>query len=156
MKARQAVSDDENHQQGSEYFLTAEPTHHAGDSRGLPDEEIVKQVASQTPDRHASGNQIDYGRHRVKTMHPKHELKIEYGDELLASLGLTRDEFNAEARFLLAAKLYELGRLTSGQAARLCGKGRVDFLHSLPRIGVSMSNLRPEDALSEVEFLQNG
>jgi hypothetical protein len=28
-----------------------------------------------------------------------------------------------EARFLLAAKLYELGKLTSGQAACLCGNG---------------------------------
>jgi hypothetical protein len=55
---------------------------------------------------------------------------------------------------LLTAKLYELGRLSSGQAARLCGKARVDFLLSLPRIGVSISNLRPEDAEAEVRFLQ--
>jgi hypothetical protein len=70
--------------------------------------------------------------------------------------GMTMDEFSAEARFLLAAKFYELGRMTSGQAARLCGKGRVDFLCSLPRIGVSISNLRPEDASSEADFILNG
>jgi predicted HTH domain antitoxin len=67
---------------------------------------------------------------------------------------LSRDEFGEEAAFLLAAKLYELGRLISGQAAKLCGKGRVDFLLSLPRIGVSISNLRPEDADAEVRFLK--
>lgn len=83
-----------------------------------------------------------------------HQLMIEYGDDVLFSTGLTRNEFDEEARFLLAAKLYELGRLTSGQAARLCGKGRVDFLLSLPRIGVSISNLRPEDAEAELSFLQ--
>ena len=83
-----------------------------------------------------------------------HHLTIEYGDDVLFSTGLTRNEFDDEARFLLAAKLYELGRLTSGQAAKLCGKGRVDFLHSLPRIGVSISNLRPEDAEAELSFLQ--
>lgn len=82
-----------------------------------------------------------------------HLLTIEYGDEVLLSAGLPRDDFNAEARFLLAAKLYELGRLTSGQAAQLCGKQRVDFLLSLPRIGVSIVNLRPEDAEAELEFL---
>ncbi|HJX27435.1 MAG TPA: UPF0175 family protein [Thermoanaerobaculia bacterium] len=85
-----------------------------------------------------------------------HQLTIEYGDDVLFSSGLTRHEFDEEARFLLAAKLYELGRLSSGQAAKLCGKRRVDFLLSLPRIGVSISNLRPEDAEAEISFLQRG
>ncbi len=84
-----------------------------------------------------------------------HTLTIDYGDDVLFSMGVTRDEFVEEARLLLAAKLYELGRLSSGQAARLCGKGRVDFLLSLPRVGVSVSNLRSEDAESELEFLRN-
>ena len=85
-----------------------------------------------------------------------HRLEIEYGDDLLLSVGLTKDEFNREARFLLAAKLYELGRLTSGQAARLCEKYRVEFLLSLPRAGVSISNLRAEDAELEKEFVARG
>jgi predicted HTH domain antitoxin len=82
-----------------------------------------------------------------------HTLAIEYSDDVLLGTGLPEREFNEEARFLLAAKLYELGRLSSGRAAALCGKGRVEFLHSLPRVGVSLSNLRPEDAGSEIEFL---
>lgn len=83
-------------------------------------------------------------------------LTIEYGEDVLFSLGLSQEQFLEEARFLLAAKLYELGKLTSGQAARLCGKGRVDFLLSLPRIGVSVSNLHGEDAAEEIEFLKHG
>jgi predicted HTH domain antitoxin len=67
---------------------------------------------------------------------------------------LSRDEFDEEAAFILAAKLYELGRLSSGQAAKLCGKSRVGFLLSLPRIGISISNLRPEDAEAEIRFLE--
>jgi len=86
----------------------------------------------------------------------QHRLTIEYGDDVLFSSGLTRHEFDQEARFILAAKLYELGRLSSGQAAKLCGKGRVDFLYSLPRVGISMSNLRPEDIEAEVEFIRRG
>jgi predicted HTH domain antitoxin len=86
----------------------------------------------------------------------RHHLTIEYGDDVLFSTGLSRDAFNEEARLLLAAKLYELGRLTSGQAAQLCGKGRVDFLLSLPRVGVSISNLRAEDTEPELRFLQRG
>jgi predicted HTH domain antitoxin len=86
----------------------------------------------------------------------QHRLSIEYGDEILFSTGLSEEEFGAKARFLLAAKLYELGRLSSGQAAKLCGKSRVDFLLSLARAGVPMSNLRPEDAGAEIEFMRRG
>jgi len=85
-----------------------------------------------------------------------HQLNIEYGDDVLASAAMPKEEFDAEAKLLLAAKLYELGKLSSGQAAGLCGKGRVDFLLSLPRVGVSITNLRPEDAEAELEFLRNG
>lgn len=85
----------------------------------------------------------------------QHKLLIEYGDEVLLGTGLSEAEFDAEARFLLAAKLFELGRLSSGQAAKLCGKERVEFLFSLERIGVSMSNLRPEDLEPELAFLRN-
>jgi len=83
-------------------------------------------------------------------------LRIEFGDDILFSLGMSVEQFSDEARFLLAAKLYELGRLSSGQAAKLCGKGRAEFLLSLPRIGVPVSNLRPEDATTEIEFGLNG
>lgn len=85
-----------------------------------------------------------------------HTLTIKYGEDVLFSLGLSEEQFGEEACFLLAAKLYELGRLTSGQAAALCCKGRVDFLLSLPRAGVSISNLREEDAEQELRFLANG
>lgn len=85
-----------------------------------------------------------------------HQLSIQYGDDVLLAAAMPKAEFDAEAKFLLAAKLYELGRLSSGQSARLCGKARVDFLLSLPRIGVSISNLRPEDADVELRFLRGG
>lgn len=85
-----------------------------------------------------------------------HRLKIDYGDDVLLSSGLTRDAFDREARFLLASKLYELGRISSGQAATLSGKERVEFLLDLPKVGVSVSNLCAEDAASELGFVRNG
>ena len=84
------------------------------------------------------------------------KMTIEYGEEILLGLGLSPDQFTKEAKFLLAAKLYELGRITSGQAAKLSEMSRVEFLYSLERIGVSMSNLGPEDADAELEFAKNG
>jgi predicted HTH domain antitoxin len=81
-------------------------------------------------------------------------LTIEYGDDVLFSLGLSQEDFAGEARFLLAAKLYELGKLTSGQAAGLCGQGRMEFLLALSRVRVTIINLWREDAESELEFLR--
>lgn len=81
-----------------------------------------------------------------------HTLRIEYNDALLLDVAMPRDAFEREATFLLAAKLYELGRLASGQAARLCGMERVAFLLALPRVGVSMTNLKAEDLDAELEF----
>ncbi len=83
-------------------------------------------------------------------------LTIEYGEEVLLGVGLSPAQFSEEAKFLLAAKLYELGKLTSGQAAKLCGKGRVEFLYSLEKADVPMSNLIPEDADAELDFGLNG
>jgi predicted HTH domain antitoxin len=79
-------------------------------------------------------------------------LTISYDDSVLLEASQTRDEFEREAKLLLAAKLFELGRLSSGKAAELCGMGRVEFLLALPRVGVSLSNLGPEDADDEAAF----
>lgn len=79
-------------------------------------------------------------------------LIIEYTDDLLFSLGVSEKEFSAEAKLLLAAKLYEMGKLSSGQAANLAGKSRVEFLFSLSRLDVPMSNLREEDLREELRF----
>lgn len=79
-------------------------------------------------------------------------LTIEYGDDLLYRLGVSQKEFSDEAKFLLAAKLYELGRLSSGEAAQFAGKSRIEFLFALSNIGLPMSNLREEDLPDELGF----
>ena len=48
-------------------------------------------------------------------------LTVDYGDNVLLALGLSEDQFSEEAKILLAVKLYELGRLSSGAAAALAG-----------------------------------
>ena len=55
-------------------------------------------------------------------------LTITYPDDLELTLDSSAEHFTEEARVLLAYKLFELGRLTSGQAARLAGISRVVFL----------------------------
>jgi predicted HTH domain antitoxin len=86
----------------------------------------------------------------------RHQVIIDYDDDVLVNVGLSPAEFAEEARLMVAARLYEQGRLSSGQAAKLCSKGRVDFLYSLPRVGFSMTNLRPDDADLEIDFARHG
>lgn len=74
-----------------------------------------------------------------------------YPAEIPPMLKLSDKEFARELRFLGAAKLYELGRLSSGKAARLAGMDRVSFLHELNRIGVPAINLRDEEIEAEIQ-----
>jgi predicted HTH domain antitoxin len=66
-------------------------------------------------------------------------------------LKLSDQEFAQELRFLASAKLYELGRLSSGKAARLAGMERVNFLYELGKIGVAAINLRDEEIDAEIQ-----
>lgn len=56
------------------------------------------------------------------------ELTIPYPDSLPDALRTPRAEFERQAKLLLALRLFELGRVTSGQAAVMAGISRVDFL----------------------------
>jgi len=58
-------------------------------------------------------------------------LTIDYGDEVLQALGLSPEQFTEEAKFLVAVKLYELGRLSGGAAATLAGIPKPLFLTKL-------------------------
>lgn len=74
-----------------------------------------------------------------------------YPAEIPPMLKLSDKEFTRELWFLGVAKLYELGRLSSGKAARLAGLDRVSFLHELQRVGVPAINLRDEEIEAEIK-----
>ncbi len=76
---------------------------------------------------------------------------ISYPEGFAQVLRLSENELRAELVFMAAAKLYELGRLSSGQAARLAGMDLVGFLARLGQIGVAAINLRDEEIDAEIE-----
>ena len=64
-------------------------------------------------------------------------LTIPYSDDLLLSMKRSPQEFESEARLLLAVKLYEMDRISTGSAAKLAGMGRVAFMFELSGFGLS-------------------
>ena len=76
-------------------------------------------------------------------------LTIKYSDDVLLSLKETREEFEDEARYLLALKLYELGKISSGKAAKMAGLSRIEFLMRLKKYKVSPFQMDLEEILEE-------
>ena len=72
-------------------------------------------------------------------------LTIPYPSALLLSLKEDRNEFEQEACLLLAVKLFEMGRVSTGMAARLAGMERVAFMFALERFGLSPIGLDPDE-----------
>jgi len=72
-------------------------------------------------------------------------MQINCPDEVLISLKETPEEFIKELCMAAAAKLYEVGKLSSGRAAELAGISRVSFLQSLHRYNVSIFDISYEE-----------
>lgn len=72
--------------------------------------------------------------------------------EFPATLSLhakNRCEMERRSRFLLALKYFELGEISSGQAASMCGMGRVAFLTDAGRLGVPSVEMEEEELKNE-------
>ena len=73
------------------------------------------------------------------------QLILEVPDELLLSLKLSEEAAATEIRLAASVKLYELGRLSSGAAARLAGIPRTLFLTKLADYGVDTFHLSDDE-----------
>jgi predicted HTH domain antitoxin len=77
-------------------------------------------------------------------------LRIDYPSTLPDALHQTPSEFEQDARFAMAVKLFEMKRVTSGQAAQLAGIDRTSFLMRLGESGVAMIDVPPEELADDV------
>jgi len=78
------------------------------------------------------------------------QMQVEYPENFPDVLAETRQEFEFEAKLAMAAKLFEMKRLSSGQAAQMLGMDRVEFLLALHRVGTPAINLTEEELLSDI------
>lgn len=78
-------------------------------------------------------------------------ISIPIPDQLPQSLKMSDEEFRDEARFLLASKLYEAGKVSAGVAAEVAGTNRLLFLSLLGRHGAPAINLLDEEVRLEIE-----
>jgi predicted HTH domain antitoxin len=120
------------------YFEAVEPLEYAPAADGI--------VLSSEPSERVSP--------REESIMGTKTLTIPYPEELLGEVGATPEAFEQELRFLVAAKLYELGRLSSGRAAELVGIPRVAFLHELGRYRISVFNYSQAELEREIQEAQ--
>jgi predicted HTH domain antitoxin len=76
-------------------------------------------------------------------------LMIELPADALASPGVSIESLASEAKFMLALKLFEVGRLSSGKAGNLCGMSRVEFLLAAGRAGVPVVTMDADELKAE-------
>ena len=76
-------------------------------------------------------------------------LMLELSMDALEAPGVSNQSLAAEARFMLALKLFEVGRLSSGKAGQLCGMGRVEFLLAASRAGVAVVDMDADELSAE-------
>lgn len=77
-------------------------------------------------------------------------LTIDYGDDVLLALGMTPDEFGREAKILIAVKLHEMGRLSTGAAAELANLPKPLFLSRLAAYDIDTFDMSEDELRSDV------
>ena len=78
------------------------------------------------------------------------QIVVDVPNHYLDAMHRDPEDFALEAKLAMAAKLFEMKRLSSGMAANLIGMDRVTFLAQLHRFGVPIMDLDDDELASDV------
>lgn len=79
-----------------------------------------------------------------------HALSLPYPDDLLVTSGKTPQALEEELALLLAAKLFEIRRLSLGKAAEFCRMSKLRFMFELGRLQIPVINLDDDQIADEL------
>lgn len=79
------------------------------------------------------------------------QIVVDVPNHYLDAMHRAPEDFAQEAKLAMAAKLFEMKRLSSGMAAQLIGMERVDFLAQLQRFGVPLIDLDEDELASDAD-----
>lgn len=78
------------------------------------------------------------------------KIVVDVPEHYLDAMHRAPEDFAQEAKLAMAAKLFEMKRLSSGMAAQLIGMDRVSFLAQLHHFGVPIIDLSDDELASDV------
>jgi len=84
------------------------------------------------------------------------QVTIDVPDSFLKEISFGFFEPEKEIKFILAAKLVEAGRISTGRASEWIGISKPRFLHEMGRYGLSSFPLDAEAINEDVSNVENG
>jgi len=79
------------------------------------------------------------------------ELKIRFPTGLEEAVHVTKGELEQQILLMAGLKMFELGKLSSGKAAELAGRLRVEFFEACGKYHVSIFNYSPQQVENEID-----
>jgi predicted HTH domain antitoxin len=79
----------------------------------------------------------------------EHAIPIPHFEDLAIAAGRSHAELEHEPRLLLAIKLFELKRVSTGRAAAIAGLNELAFLDELAKLGVAAIDFAPAEVEHE-------
>jgi predicted HTH domain antitoxin len=79
------------------------------------------------------------------------QIEISYPETLAFSLKMRTEEFEKEIKIISLVKLYELGKISSGIAAKILNIPRLDFINLLSQYNVPYISTTCEELESDFE-----